>query len=281
MTTMRLSILLAMTFAIPPAFSEDPREIYARTERSVVLLKTYDRLGQERGQGTGFVVLGDLIITNHHVVNGANSIRAIASADLRFAVLSLLASDEKNDLAILRSRLSGIPPLALSTTQPSVGDRVLIVGNPLGLSKTLSEGLISAYRQDGIDAPDGKHHEGLPLIQITAPISPGSSGSPVMDIRGTVIGVAVAEYRGGQNLNFAVPVQAVSQLIAAIRPNTAERTYSSPPEGRSIIRNFSISALLLIVLVAVFYFTGRKGTPAKQKDPTDRTTTVKNFRHKA
>lgn len=281
MSPIRLSFLTAIVFVVTPAYSEDLREIYSRTEKSVLLLKTYDRFGQEHGQGTGFLISDNRIVTNHHVVEGANSVQAIASDSYKFAVLSLLVFDEKADLAILRATRSPLPPLELATTPATVGDRVIIVDNPLGLSKTLSEGLISAYRQDGVDGPDGKHHEGSPLIQITAPISPGSSGSPVMDTRGAVIAVAVAAYVGGQNLNFAVPVQGVSKLLATIRPESVVKTYSSPPERPSILRNVLVSVTVLIAVVIAFCLLGRGNTHPKQMARKGHSATVKNFRNKA
>jgi hypothetical protein len=88
-----------------------------------------------------------------------------------------------------------------------VGERVFAVGNPQGLEGTFSEGIVSSIRKVGM-------HK---LLQITAPISPGSSGGPVLNVKGEVIGVSVATYRGGQNLNFAIPVNYLKALLSEER----------------------------------------------------------------
>lgn len=90
----------------------------------------------------------------------------------------------------------------------AVGDEVYAVGNPRGLEGTFSAGIISGIRT----AEDAR------ILQITAPVSPGSSGGPVLTIKGTVIGVAVAFLKGGQNLNFAIPVSDVKNLLADLKP---------------------------------------------------------------
>jgi hypothetical protein len=96
-----------------------------------------------------------------------------------------------------------IYPLSLSKTVPEVGERIIVYGSPLGLENTVSDGIVSAIR----DIPEfGK------IIQITAPISPGSSGSPVLNMKGEVIGVASFQMIDGQNLNFAIPSERVARL---------------------------------------------------------------------
>lgn len=109
--------------------------------------------------------------------------------------------DEKNDIALLRVVGAEAPSLPLGDSQKvAVGDEVYVAGNPEGLEGTFSEGIVSAIR-------------GTRLLQITAPISPGSSGGPVMNQRGEVIGFAAGGREKGQNLNFAIPVSFLSALI--------------------------------------------------------------------
>jgi len=104
-----------------------------------------------------------------------------------------------------------VHPLSLSTTVPEVGERILVYGSPLGLEKTVSDGIISAIRE----VPGyGK------LIQITAPISPGSSGSPVLNMKGEVIGIASFQMIEGQNLNFAIPSERIANLILSKEKET-------------------------------------------------------------
>jgi S1-C subfamily serine protease len=106
------------------------------------------------------------------------------------------------DIAILKFHATDVPFLKLGQSTTAVeGQKVIVIGNPTGLMGTVSAGLISAFRQN----PS--------VIQITAPISHGSSGSPVMDENGQVIGVATLQSEEGQNLNFAIPVEQVSAAL--------------------------------------------------------------------
>jgi hypothetical protein len=120
--------------------------------------------------------------------------------------------DQENDLALLAVEgRRTLPFLALGNSESvQTGDHVAVIGSPLGLEGSLSEGIVSAKRGDG----NGKRK----LLQITAAISPGSSGSPVLDSSGKVIGIATAEMREGQSVNFAVPAEIATQLLRAPKP---------------------------------------------------------------
>ena len=124
-----------------------------------------------------------------------------------YPVIHIEASDKDQDLAVLRVDASAIEihPLSIARSTPQQGERVFVIGNPRGLEGTVSDGIVSALR---------RFKESGYMIQITAPISPGSSGSPVVNLRGEVIGVATAAIEGGQNLNFAIP----SSKIVALDP---------------------------------------------------------------
>jgi hypothetical protein len=119
--------------------------------------------------------------------------------------MGTVAVDRHADLALLKVN-SSAPPLALGpNASPAIGDNVFVVGNPLGLEGTFSAGIISGIRRT----------EENSILQMTAPISPGSSGGPVMNASGAVIGIAVATFQDGQNLNLAVPVSYLSRLLAS------------------------------------------------------------------
>ncbi len=173
---------------------------------SVVLLTMADSHGQPLSFGSGFFVTEDLIVTNVHVVSGASQGRAnCVGQSNSYTVAGSVAIDEQHDLILLKAVGIKAPALALGDSEAvSVGDDVYAVGNPQGLEGTLSNGIVSAIRQI----------EGQKILQITAPISPGSSGGPVFDRQGQVIGIAVATFRGGQNLNFAVPASYLSKLLS-------------------------------------------------------------------
>ena len=141
-------------------------------------------------------------MTNQHVVEGAASIAAININGAIFLFERVVAQPAGVDLAVLKFRASDVPFLTLGKSTTAVeGQKVIVIGNPTGLTGTVSDGIISAFR------------ENRSLIQITAPISHGSSGSPVMDEDGQVIGVATLVSAEGQNLNFAIAVEKVSAAL--------------------------------------------------------------------
>jgi tetratricopeptide (TPR) repeat protein len=173
-----------------------------------MLLITYDRDGNELATGTGFLVSKDgKLVTNFHVIADAD--RAVAKAENggQFAVEGVLATDLKNDLSLLKLDAKDQPFLSLGgTTKVEPGQHIAVIGSPLGLEGTVSDGIVSAVRDLVLD---------IRRIQITAAISPGSSGSPVIDDSGEVIGVASYLMRGAQSLNFAVPAEAARDLLSA------------------------------------------------------------------
>ncbi len=177
------------------------REIAQRTFPSVVVLVTEDRSG-DAYLGSGFFVDADVVATNYHVIKGATKIVARRVGQKHLYKVSILSTDEKRDLALLKLEGAIARPLALATSnRVAVGDIVYVAGNPEGLEGTFSQGIVSGLR-------------GNEYVQITAPISHGSSGGPVLNSRGEVIGVAVGTINEGQNLNFAISARYVVSLLA-------------------------------------------------------------------
>lgn len=169
-----------------------------------------DANGQPLSLGSGFFVRTNEIASNLHVVEGAaRGYARIVGQSLRYNIEGISAVDPDRDLVILRIAASGAPALALGRSDAvQVGDSVFAVGNPQGLEGTFSQGIVSSIRDVGADK----------LLQITAPISPGSSGGPVLNNRAEVIGVSVATFRGGQNLNFAIPSSYLELLLTTAGP---------------------------------------------------------------
>ena len=187
-----------------PAFRAlDPREVFKRTSASVAVIKTFDAASRPTGFGSGFFVDdGFKVATNFHVIEGASKVE-ITFADGTTCVASdALSYSRAHDLAILPVSSRG-EALPLSAQKADVGERVFAIGNPMGLNRTLSEGLIS-----GVRAVDG-----VTLYQMTAPISPGSSGGPVVNASGQVLGISTFTFRDSQNLNFAVPSTHIQELL--------------------------------------------------------------------
>jgi serine protease Do len=166
-------------------------------------------------QGSGFIISSDgKIVTNFHVVAGKPVLLARRLDGSFLAIKSVLASDKANDLAILQAEGRNLPFVPLGDSDKvKVGEAICVIGSPMLLEGTVSAGIISAVRELG---------DGRKLLQITAPVSEGSSGSPVFNRKGEVIGVASFTLSEGQNLNFAIPSNAVKALLhrlgIAIRP---------------------------------------------------------------
>lgn len=176
-------------------------KIYARAAKSVLVILIKSADGQVVAQGTGFLVENGKIITNEHVIRGGTAVIDLGGVRIPATVES---SDSINDLAVLTTSAElAAEPLVLSETRPTPGTSLFTIGNPRGLENSISTGVLAAVRQLGTRQ----------LLQITTPISPGSSGGPVFDTSGKVVGVTVGTIEEGQNLNFAVPASAVIKLL--------------------------------------------------------------------
>lgn len=186
--------------------TEDLPAIVKKIGQSVVVVQTYDKEGSSLGQGSGFFIneMGN-VITNRHVLEGADRAEIKTADGKVYLVKEILAEDKEGDLILISVAitLKAVHPLSVSASLPEVGERVVVIGNPLGLEQTVSDGIVSAVRE----IPSfGK------VVQITAPISPGSSGSPVVNMKGEVIAVATFQAVKGQNLNFSIPGKRVADL---------------------------------------------------------------------
>jgi tetratricopeptide (TPR) repeat protein len=197
-------------FPHPPDLSlgqENLPAIIKRIQPSIVSIVILNKEGKMAGQGSGFFINPDGdIITNRHVLEGASRADVITSEGKVYTIQKVVSEDVEGDLILVSLDLKGdkAQPLIVSSKIPEVGERIIAIGTPLGLEKTVSDGIVSAVREmPGF----GK------IIQITAPISPGSSGGPVVDMRGEVIGIATFIIVAGQNLNFAIPGERISNLV--------------------------------------------------------------------
>lgn len=163
---------------------------------AVVTVIARDNSGNAKGFGSGFFITNDLVATNYHVIENADSASVVLVGNKTGnPVIGAVAVDTSSDLAILRVTYTNKSVLPVDTCNGvSVGDDIYAVGNPEGLRGTISSGIISAIRG-----------ESNSIYQITAPISKGSSGGPVIGANGKVVGVSVGMLSTGQNLNFAVP----------------------------------------------------------------------------
>ncbi len=193
-----------------------PEEIFDRAAPAVVFLEVWDRSFRLRGMGSGFLVSEDgLIVTCHHVVRGAAYV-AVSLPDDRgrreYFAEGVAASDPDSDLALLKVNGSSLPTLKIGPSgRPKVGADVCAIGSPAGRRNSFSKGTVS--RASALEAtPDKKV---IDCIQFNAPGGLGSSGCPVLDTECRVVGVMHAQLLViAQNVNFAVPAERVSKLVA-------------------------------------------------------------------
>jgi hypothetical protein len=185
--------------------SLSPSEILAREGPSVVVIERRDQHGTAIGQASGVIIRTDgIVVTNFHVLKGACDLRVETVQGERFPVASVVAMQETSDIALLRISAKNLPVATIGDSSAlRTGARVVAIGNPRGLENSLSEGLISGIRRIGSDD----------LLQITAPISPGSSGGGLYDAKGRLVGITTFTLRESQNLNFAVPVASITKLL--------------------------------------------------------------------
>ena len=197
---------------ISTALAQTVPEIAEKALAATVYLEMKDSNGKTLGFGSGFFVKPNLIATNYHVIAGAASGTAkLVGKYTTYKIEGFTATDEANDLALLKVSAYGIKPLSLGNSNVvKIGETVYVAGNPKGLEGTFSDGIISSRR-------DKYTKE---RFQMTAPISPGSSGGPVLNSKGEVIGVSVTAHRDldAQNLNFAIPSHYLKTLLTLPKP---------------------------------------------------------------
>ena len=201
-------LLIILLLPLPIGAQDLLPELVRRIKPSAVAIETYDSRGEKLSRGSGFFVEADRIVTNRHVLEGAYRAEVHSSGGTVFPVKGVLAVDAEGDIALLKidAPTPSIRPLPLDKTSPQEGESVVVIGNPLGLEGSVTNGIVSAVR----DIPTFGR-----IIQITAPISSGSSGSPVVNMQGQVIGIATLQITGGQSVNFAIPSERISQLQVA------------------------------------------------------------------
>lgn len=212
------------------AAQESLPELIHRVKPAVVSVITYDAKGEALMTGSGFFIRPGEVVTNLHVIEGARrvAIRTLDGKGKTYDVAGVLALDEEGDLALLSV---GLPPeraraLELSTALPEEGESVFVIGNPLRLEGSVSNGIVSAVRE----VPNlGK------IVQTTAPISQGNSGSPLFNMKGQVIGVITIKVTNGQNINLALGAGRVGALasgkLQTFEQVAARNKSNQPPEA--------------------------------------------------
>ena len=221
--------LFGLATFVPVAFSQTAMNVAKKAFPSVVMIVMEDANGQPNTIGSGFFVSDGVVASNFHVIEGASrGFVKIIGDKTKYDIDGVIALDEFHDLVLLQVKAATAPLLSLRDSKNlAIGEEVFAVGNPQGLEGTFSQGIVSSIRE----------LEGGSLVQITAPISPGSSGGPVLDDKAEVIGVTVATYKSGQNLNFAIPSQYLKELLTKKGELKPIQTSSKRITQKSVLNN--------------------------------------------
>ena len=208
----QLLLIAVSLFSVKQTFSQETLpELVRRVKPVVVAIATYDVDGEALMTGSGFFLRPGQVVTNLHVIRGAQrcEIKTLDGKGRVFPVAGTLAIDEEGDLALLSVATPPERPRAseLANALPDEGEQIFVIGNPLKLEGSVTDGIVSAVRE----VPNvGK------IIQITAPISHGNSGSPVFNLKGQVVGVVTVKVTNGQNINLAIAAARLGQLRAGV-----------------------------------------------------------------
>lgn len=179
-------------------------DLIEKLKPSIAIVETYTVQGEQLGTATGFFIRQDHLITTRHVIAEAGNVAIVMKGGKRIVVKRILAEDIEGDLVmlevILDHKVDGLP---IATASPREGEDIFVIGSPLGFELTTSEGILSGR---------SRLSNSIEMLMIDAAISRGSSGSPVINMKGEVIGIAAAKIPEGESLNFAIPASRLDHL---------------------------------------------------------------------
>jgi serine protease Do len=188
--------------------SRERNPTVAELQRAVFTVIGRDAHNDAISQGSGFFIDSNGTgITNFHVLKGSSQAEIRLENGTKYSIARVLAANEEIDLIAFKvnipsSKVASVIDIKRAA-QPTVGQHIFAIGSPKGFNNTVSDGLVSAIREV----------DGMKVIQITAPMSPGSSGGAVIDDRGVLVGVTSFQAKSGQNLNFAIAADHVRSLL--------------------------------------------------------------------
>ena len=242
-----ISIILLLSITSSVMASTD---VVNKVFPAMVLIVMEDKNGNEKSIGSGFLVSPNVIATNFHVIENAYSGHVkLVNKDEVYEIDGVVGYSAKYDLALIKIGHNNGTPLTLKSPSVDIGQKIFAIGNPLGLEGTISDGIISGLRD----------FEDLSLLQISAPISPGNSGGPIVDENGDIIGVATYSFAGGQNLNFAIPVEYLKELFNNQTPLVTLSSLvkvKQPPSKKTSIDFGGISITKLSVIGYMMDYDG-------------------------
>lgn len=212
------SVPILVVVILSSAYGQTARLVAKEIIPSVLTLEVYDTDGEMISRASAFFVTPKIVATSLHALRGGSSAYAHTSdRAFNFPVAGVVAVDEGSDVALLELVAANGRPLVLAKLDSfEAGEEVFVFGSPKGLDGSVTTGIVSGGSLRSV--------ANMQLIQISAPISPGNSGGPVVNRFGEVIGLATLTVDGGRNLNFAVPASKVRALVARIGPDLATIT---------------------------------------------------------
>jgi S1-C subfamily serine protease len=198
--------------------AQDPdiiAKLFSQKADAIVLIAVEAKDGDKLGSGF-FISRDGRIVTNYHLISGARKVVVKTKNGSVYLPQRIVNLDPVKDIAVIQINASPVNYLRMGDSNGVVvGQRVLTIGNPMGLESSVADGLISSVRVSGL---------GLKLFQISVPLSNGSSGGPLIDLEGNVVAITTASFMKGQNLNFAVPINYVKTLLKKpFNPSRFER----------------------------------------------------------
>ena len=221
----------------PRSQSAPPRKdipaIAKAANGAIVSIIMSDKDGHAIAQGSGFLIGNDgVILTNYHVIAEGSSAVVKLPEGAFYVVDGVLAFDKARDVAVIKAHGENFRTLTLGNSDRlQVGEEVVAIGNPLSLESTVSNGIVSGIRT--------VEEEGGKFLQVTTPISPGSSGGPLFNMAGEVVGITTLYLKGGENLNFAIPINDAKGLLLAksskiqALPNETDPVKAQTPGGNA------------------------------------------------
>ncbi|MBI4834933.1 MAG: tetratricopeptide repeat protein [Planctomycetes bacterium] len=210
-------IIICLVFPLEAVFifAQASKTIYEKNNDAVVTIITYNKKNKQLAQGSGFIVKNDgIIITNQHVIEEAKTIEVKTTGGKTIEVENVIYEDSENDFAVLKIVAKNLPTVNLGDSDKvTPGENVYVIGSPQGYENSISNGLLSAVRK----------WKSKKVLQISAPISHGSSGGPVFNENGEVIGIATLTQENAQNVNFAMPINIIKDYIDEIKPGAPDK----------------------------------------------------------
>ena len=251
-------ITVLLLCGVSAARAQDLADLLDKVRPSVVTVET--RSSEGKGLGTGFLIQKDgLILTAAHVVKGARTIQVRFAVGNEVRDAKVLETDPDADFAVIKISGDNYPALPLGDSDHlRQGERVIAIGNPLGLDFTASEGIVSALRDsDGKALSTSKN---VALIQTTAAISQGNSGGPIFNYQGEVVGIAVFKMKNGENLNFALAINRVKPTVTRVTASGYTPKRNTPTAGDNSTSNPDAN-----------FFKAAGGAARKPSPPTAKT----------